>query len=164
MSDKNGGNPRLDRIERMVEGVGKAHAQHQSEMAESHAQFKRELAESHAQFKREMAEHRAETQRQITQHPAETQREMAEHRAETNREMAEHRAETNRDMRLIRLDLRRWAALGVKEARSQRKRQREIDLNITRLSAAQLVTEEKLASLLSSLGNGRNGGRTKSAW
>jgi hypothetical protein len=104
MGDKNGGNPRLDRIERMVEGLGTAHAQHKSELAE--------------------------------------------HRAEFKREMAEHRAETNRDMRLIRLELRRWAALGVKEARSQRKRQREIDLNITRLSAAQLVTEERLASLI----------------
>jgi len=61
--------------------------------------------------------------------------------------------------RKTRDDLRRWAALGVKEARNQRKRQREIDQNITRLSAAQLVTEERLASLISSLGRGGNGGR-----
>ena len=119
MAEKNGGNPRLDRIERMIEGLGNAHAQHKSELAEDRAQFKRE--------------------------------------------MAEHRAETNRDMRLIRLELRRWAALGVKEARSQRKRQREIDLYITRLAAAQLVTEEKLANFISSLRNGRNGGGRKSA-
>jgi len=44
-------------------------------------------------------------------------------------------------------DLRRWNALGVKEARKQRKRQQEIDLNITRLSAAQLITEERMTEL-----------------
>ena len=130
MSDRNGANPRLDRIERLIEGLGR-----------SQAQFQRELVESHAQFKREIAEQRAETKR----------------------EMAEHRAETKRDMRLFGLALRRWAALGVKEARNQRKRRREIDLNITRLSAAQLVTEEKLKNLIASLRNGANGGGRKSA-
>src|SRR6266436_4746082 len=43
--------------------------------------------------------------------------------------------------------LQRWAALGVREARKQRKRQQEIDLNITRLAAAQLVTEESMKEL-----------------
>jgi hypothetical protein len=43
--------------------------------------------------------------------------------------------------------LQRWAALGVTEARKQRKRQQEIDLNITRLSAAQLITEERMKEL-----------------
>jgi hypothetical protein len=118
MSDKNGSNPRLDRIERMIEGLGKAHEQFQSDLVASHAQFKRE--------------------------------------------MAEHRAETKRDMGLVRLELRRWAALGVKEARRQRSRQREFDLNITRLAAAQLVTEEKLTNFISSLGRGGNGGGRKS--
>jgi len=79
------------------------------------------------------------------------------------RTQREDHAKHEREMRGIRLELRRWAAIGVKEARNQRKRQREIDLNITRLSAAQLVTEEKLASLISSLGTGRNGGGRKSA-
>jgi hypothetical protein len=129
MSDKNGSNPRLDRIERIIEGLGKAHEQFQSDLVASHAQFKRE---------------------------------MAEHRAETKREMAEHRAETKRDMGLVRLELRRWAALGVKEARRQRSRQREFDLNITRLAAAQLVTEEKLTNFIASLGRGGNGGGRKS--
>jgi hypothetical protein len=73
--NSNGGNPRLDRIEKLIE------------------QGARESKEAHARFER---------------------------------------------------DLRRWAALGVKEARSQRKRTREIDESITRLAAAQLVTEEKL--------------------
>ena len=102
----NGSNPRLDRIERLIE---------QSERANK---------EAHARHEREMAE--------------------------------------IRDLgRKTREDLRRWAALGVQEARAQRKRQREIDLNITLLAAAQLVTEEKLANLLSSRGNGTNGGRRK---
>jgi hypothetical protein len=118
MSDKNGGNPRPDRIERMIEGLGKAHERFQSDLVESHAQFKREKAD--------------------------------------------HHAETKRDMGLIRLTLSRWAALGVKEARSQRKRQRDIDLNITRLAAAQLVTEETLTNFISSLGRGGNGGGRKS--
>jgi hypothetical protein len=43
--------------------------------------------------------------------------------------------------------LQRWAALGVKEARKHRKTQQEIELNITRLSAAQLVTEESMKEL-----------------
>jgi len=60
--------------------------------------------------------------------------------------------------RKTRDDLRRWAALGVKEARSQRKRHREIDLYITRLAAAQRVTEEKLTNFIASLGSSRNGG------
>ena len=150
MSDKNGGNPRLDRIERMIEGLAKAHAQFQNDLAESHAQFRREMAEQRTEYKREMAGQRTEYQR-----------EMADQRAEYKREMAEHRAEMNRDMRQTREYLRRWAALGVKEARSYRRRQREIDLHITRLAAAQLVTEEKLKGLISSLGNGRNGGGRK---
>jgi hypothetical protein len=151
MSDNNGGNPRLDRVERMIEGLGEAHNRSKREMAEHRADFEREIAEHRAEYKREMAEHRAESKR-----------ERAERRAEFKREMAEHRAETNRDMRIIDLHLRRWAALGVKEARSQRKRHREIDLYITRLAAAQLVTEETLKNFMSSLGRGGNGNGRKS--
>ena len=43
--------------------------------------------------------------------------------------------------------LGRWVAFSVKDDRSQRKRAREIDESITRLAAAQLVTEEKLDQL-----------------
>jgi hypothetical protein len=57
-------------------------------------------------------------------------------------------------MRQIKDQLRRWTVLGVKEARSQRKRAREIDQNITRLSAAQRVSEEKLQRFISSLERG----------
>jgi hypothetical protein len=102
----NGGNPRLDRIEKLIE---------QSERANKEAHARHEKA--HALHEREM--------RQIKDH------------------------------------LRRWTVLGVKEARNQRKRAREIDKNITRLSAAQLVTEEKLQRFISSLERGRNGQEKK---
>ena len=49
-----------------------------------------------------------------------------------------------RDHIRLRGDLRRWAALGVIEARRQRKRAREIDENISRLVSAQLETEQAL--------------------
>src|SRR5437762_14307320 len=98
MSERNGGNPRLDRIERMIEGLAKAQVQHSRDLAEHRAEFKRELAESRVEFKRNLAEHRAEFDRQL----------------------AESRAKHDRDSRKFRDDLRRWAALGVKEARNQR--------------------------------------------
>lgn len=106
MSATNGGNPRLDRIEKLIE---------QSELANKKA---------HARF------------------------------------------ESN---------LRRWAALGVKEARNQRKRSAEMDkkfdkkmdqlasaqlLNeegIRELKASQAVTEQMLQRFLSSLGRSGNG-------
>jgi hypothetical protein len=111
----NGSNPRLDRIEKILEDLART-------QREDHAKHERAIQQSRDQH--------------------------------------------DREMRGIRLELRRWAALGVKEARNQRKRQREIDLSITRLSAAQLVTEERLANLIFSLGRGGrggNGGGRKSA-
>jgi hypothetical protein len=64
----------------------------------------------------------------------------------------------------IERDLQRWVALGVTEARNQRKRSREIDEKITQLAAAQLVSEEKLVRLettvqqfISSIQRGGNG-------
>jgi hypothetical protein len=51
-------------------------------------------------------------------------------------------------------NLRRVFALGVREVRRGR---REIDENITRLSAAQLVTEERFQGLLDALRRGENG-------
>ena len=56
----------------------------------------------------------------------------------------------------VEKDLRKWVKIGVAEALRRRKAQRIFDENITRLSAAQLITEEKLAAYLSSLGR-RNG-------
>ena len=101
-SSSNGGNSRLDRIEKLIE---------QSERANKEAHARQEIA--HARH--------------------------------------------DREMRQIRDNLRRWTVLGVKEARSQRKRVREIDESITRLAAAQLVTEEKLQQFISSLKRGPNG-------
>jgi hypothetical protein len=92
MSERNGGNSRLDRIEKIIERTERA------------------SLEAHARHEREM--------RQIREEGRKTQ-----------------------------VALRRWAQLGVNEARNQRKRSREFDENITRLSAAQLVSEEKLQRL-----------------
>ena len=75
-----------------------------------------------------------------------------------------HAAITREHLRLRR-DLRRWAALGVMEARRQRKRAREIDENISRLVSAQLETEQaqkKTELALQRFIEGRNGnGHTK---
>jgi type II secretory pathway component PulJ len=54
-------------------------------------------------------------------------------------------------------DFRRAFRLAVLEARRTRRKHREIDENITRLSAAQLVTEEKFQGLLDALRRGENG-------
>ena len=54
-------------------------------------------------------------------------------------------------------NLRRAFSLGVREARRERRWRREIDENITWLSAAQLVTEEKFQGLLDALRRGENG-------
>ena len=79
-------------------------------------------------------------------------------RAAEDARRAEYEAKADARQSRTEGSLRRWAALGVQEARRQRARQREIDLSITRLAAAQLVTEEKLAAFIASLGTGRNGG------
>jgi len=57
----------------------------------------------------------------------------------------------------MRADLRRAFALGVQEARNQRRRSRELDEKITQLAAAQLITEEKLQAFLDSMRRGGNG-------
>jgi len=76
---------------------------------------------------------------------------------QSERANKEAHARHDREMRQIRDNLGRWTVLGVKEARNQRKRVREIDESITRLAAAQLVTEEKLQQFISSLKRGPNG-------
>ena len=53
--------------------------------------------------------------------------------------------------------LRRILVIGVREARRERRLRRELDENITRLSVAQLVTEEKFQGLLDALRPGENG-------
>ena len=52
-----------------------------------------------------------------------------------------------REGRAFRGDLRRAVALGVREARNERRRRQELDDKITQLAAAQLITEEKLQHL-----------------
>jgi len=89
---------------------------------------------------------------------AASKREMAEIRAASRREMAEHRRQIDADVRKTREDLRRWAVLGVKEARNQRKRSQKLDTDIGRLVSSQLETEAMLKRLISSRGTSHNGG------
>ena len=105
----NGSNPRLDRIEKLIE---------QSERANK---------EAHARHEREIADIRAEFQR----------------------EMAEHRRQMSADLRKTRDYMRRWAALGVQEARNQRERHLKLDVDIGRLVSSQLETEAMLKGFIS---------------
>jgi hypothetical protein len=67
----------------------------------------------------------------------------------------------DREMQQIREQLRRAVRLAVQDARHDRKRRREMaeqwDQKITQLSAAQLVTEEKLQGLLEAMRRSNNG-------
>jgi chromosome segregation ATPase len=62
-----------------------------------------------------------------------------------------------REARAMRTDLRRAFALGVQEARNERRRSAALDEKITQLAAAQLITEEKLQSFIDALRRGGNG-------
>lgn len=80
---------------------------------------------------------------------------LAAAREEHDRDMKEIREDHKqlmRDMRVIGRVLRRAIRDGIREARNERvRRQRavaEIDDQITKLSAAQLITEEKLQQLI----------------
>ena len=80
---------------------------------------------------------------------------------ETVELLAERRAEAEernaRATAAFRRDLRRAFAMGVQEARNQRRRSAALDEKITQLAAAQLVTEEKLQGLLDALRRGGKG-------
>ena len=54
----------------------------------------------------------------------------------------------DREIKQIREILSHAVRLAVREARNERAKRREIDDHITKLAAAQLVTEEKLQRLL----------------
>ena len=57
--------------------------------------------------------------------------------------------------------LNRAIRLGIREARAERRKRQELasefDRKMTQLAAAQLVTEERLQSLIRSMERGRNG-------
>ena len=108
MSVSNGGNPRLDRIEKILE-----RAEQRLDRAE--AKFEARFARADERFDRAEALGRRTDKR-----------------------------------------LDRFVQLGVKEALSQRKRSRILDDKITKLAAAQIVTEDKLQRFISSLGRGGN--------
>lgn len=69
----------------------------------------------------------------------------------------EMQAKAGTDIAAINHTLRRAIRLGVREARNQRKRNQVLDEKITQLSAAQVVTEEKLQKLIDALRRGGNG-------
>jgi hypothetical protein len=79
------------------------------------------------------------------------EREIAESRAKFDRQMAESSAKFDRQMR-------RWIALGVQEARNQRKRSQKLDEDIGRLVSSQLETKAMLNEFIASLKTGGNGG------
>jgi len=107
MSDSNGSNSRLNRIERLIEQAERANR-------EAHARHEKAHARSEQAHARQ-----------------------------------------DRETRLLKEQLRRWAALGVQEARNQRKRARQMEDGIAELKAAQLLTEKMLQQFLSSQrGNG----------
>jgi hypothetical protein len=101
----------------------------------------------------------AERRQDERQSAAEERQIVAEKRHD--REMEDIR----REGRAFRADLRRAVALGVREARHERKRRQELDERITQLAAAQLVTEEKVQNLSTSvdafINSMRSGGNGK---
>jgi hypothetical protein len=107
----NGNNPRLDRIERLIEQGDRA-----SRMA-------------HARHEREMAEIREEG-------------------LKTREEGRKAREEARANTRLTREDMRRWAALGVNEARSHRKKIAALEAKSAEYQAR---TDENLAEITDKL-------------
>jgi uncharacterized membrane-anchored protein YjiN (DUF445 family) len=99
------------------------------------------------------------------QSAAEERQSAAEERQSAAEERHDREMEDiRREGRAFRSDLRRAFAMGVREARNERKRRQELDEKITQLAAAQLVTEEKLQNLsgtvnafINSMRNGGNG-------
>jgi hypothetical protein len=132
----NGSNARLDRIEKLIEESERANKEAHARHEKAHARHDREIAEIRVEFNREIAESRAEFKQ----------------------EMAEHRRQMNADLRKTREYMRRWAALGVQEARNQRKRHLKLDADIGRLVSSHLETEALVKGFIASLKAGGNGG------
>jgi len=80
-------------------------------------------------------------------------RAIAEH-DEILAESARAREEHERKMEVLDARIRRSIRLAVQEARAERRKRRELD---AKLSAAQLITEEKLQRFIDSLRQGGNG-------
>jgi hypothetical protein len=74
----------------------------------------------------------------------------------------EQQAQTEVHLKAVANELRRAVRLGIKEARQERARRRElaseVDAAITKLAAAQLITEERMQAYFASLksGNGHS--------
>jgi len=138
----NGSNRRLDRIERMIEGLTKSPAKPARKIAASDARFERKMAKSAERRNRRMADIRAKTARREAK-------------------SARHSAALDRESRRFRAGLRRFAAMAAKDDRGHRKRCRKIEGYLTRLAAAQRRTAESLADLIASMRRDRSGGGRK---
>jgi len=133
------GNRRLDRIERMIEGLTKSPAK---PARKSDTRFERKMAKSAERRNRRMADIRAKTARREAK-------------------SARHSAALDRESRRFRAGLRRFAAMAAKDDRGHRKRCRKIEGYLTRLAAAQRRTAESLADLIASMRRDRSGGGRK---
>ena len=68
--------------------------------------------------------------------------------ADLDQKMADGEERHNREIASINRTLRRAVHLAVHEARNERHKRRELDDYITKLAAAQLITEERLRELI----------------
>lgn len=133
-ASNNGSNPRLDRIEKLIQESERANK-------EAHARIDARIDKSQARSEKSQAEF--------------------------EKRMA--RSDTRMDR--FESDMRRWAALGVQEARRHRRRMQEIDKKIDQLASSHILTEEAhrrteeaqrrteetLQRFISSMKRGRNG-------
>lgn len=124
----NGGNPRLDRIEKIIEEIGKAHR-------EGAARHDREMAEGAERHDREMAAIR-------------------ESAAEQARESHRLDLRLSRAIKLGLAEARRHRNKMLKMEAKIAAADLEFDEKMTQLASAQLLTEEVLKRFLARSGNG----------
>jgi len=127
----NGSNPRLDRIEKLIHESERANKEAHARMDRSQVQFERNQARFEARFEKSQAE------------------------------FEKRMALSDKRMDRFERDMRRWAALGVQEARKHRTRMQEIDKKIDQLASSHVLTEETLRRFISSLERGGGNGHRR---
>ena len=150
----------MDRIEKIIETMVRAQRDREEASAK---QRDRDEVKAKAKREREIAV-MAKAQHERDEAMAKAQRERDEAMAKAQRERdlrweKEH-AYHDREIRRIDARLSRFVKLGVEEARRHRVRMRALDEQIKQLTAAQVVTEEKLQRFISSLGTNGFGSRS----
>ncbi|HTT65576.1 MAG TPA: hypothetical protein VMG35_27195 [Bryobacteraceae bacterium] len=80
---------------------------------------------------------------------------LAQRQADAEKQHEREMSDIRREAAAMRADFRRAVALGVREARNERRRRQELDarfdLKMDQLASAQLLTEEKLQGLYSKM-------------